>query len=159
MGKLFKCLDKGMEALVVFIFLLMVIVGGMQVFNRFVLNQSLSWSEEFQKFAHIWVVFLAIPLGYSRNTHIGMEIFAAKLPSGLRRGLGFFIDILWLGFSFALAFYTWKIMQVTKTQSSPGLDIRMDLVYLGLFIGAIYLVIMSTRKLAGRFASGTGKGA
>ena len=158
MGKLFKYLDKGMEIFVVFIFALMVLIGGMQVFNRFILNQSLSWSEEFQKFAHIWVVFLTIPIAYSKNSHIGMEIFVAKLPKGARRFLGFLMDAVWLVFSVSLTVYTWKIMQVTKTQTSPGLDIRMDHVYLSLFIGGVYLIVMSLRKLAVRFAPGLGKG-
>ncbi len=159
MGKLFKYLDRGMEFFVVFVFSLMVLVGGMQVFNRFILNQSLSWSEEFQKFAHIWVVFLTIPIGYSKSSHIGMELFASKLPARLRKVLGGFIDILWFGLAVSLTVYTWRIMQVTKSQTSPGMDIRMDHVYLGLFIGAAYLVVMALRKLAGRFLPSAEKGA
>ena len=145
-----KKMDRGLEALVVFLFILMVIVGGMQVFNRFVLNQSLSWSEEFQKFTHIWIIFLAIPIGYGRNSHIGMEIFVSKLPRKLQTLFGYITDLLWLALALALTRYTFRIMQIAKTQTSPGLNLRMDWVYMGLFIGGAYLILMSVRKIIER---------
>jgi TRAP-type C4-dicarboxylate transport system permease small subunit len=142
-----KYLDKGMEMLVIFIFILMVIVGGMQVFNRFVLNQSLSWSEEFQKFAHIWIVFLTIPIGYARGSHIGMDMLITRFPAKVQRLLSVFTDILWLGFALSLTVHTYRIMQVAKNQTSPGIGLRMDWVYFGLVAGGVYLCIMVLRKL------------
>jgi TRAP-type C4-dicarboxylate transport system permease small subunit len=136
-----------METLVIFIFILMVIVGGMQVFNRFVLNQSLSWSEEFQKFAHIWIIFLTIPIGYARGSHIGMDMLVTRFPAKIRKLLLVLTDILWLAFALSLTFHTFRIMRVAKNQTSPGLNLRMDLVYLGLAIGGVYLCIMVLRKL------------
>ena len=150
LSKIMKKMDRGLEALVVFLFILMVIVGGMQVFNRFVLNQSLSWSEEFQKFTHIWIIFLAIPIGYGRNSHIGMEIFVSKLPRKLQTLFGYITDLLWLALALALTRYTFRIMQIAKTQTSPGLNLRMDWVYMGLFIGGAYLILMSVRKIIER---------
>ena len=145
-----KYLDKGMEILIIFIFLLMVIVGGMQVFNRFVLNRSLSWSEEFQKFAHIWIIYLTIPIGYARGSHIGMDLLVIRLPMKIRRVLEILTDLLWFGFALSLTVHTYRIMQVTKNQTSPGMDLRMDYVYSGLFIGGVYLCIMVFRKFLER---------
>jgi len=142
-------IDRIVQWLVVILFISMVIVGGMQVFNRFILNKSLSWSEEFQKFAHIWIIFLSIPLGYAKNSHIGMEMFASKLPRSIKKLLSLFIDILWGAFGIFIARYTYRIMQIARTQTSPGLDLRMDWVYAGLFIGMAYLVLVSLRRLLG----------
>ena len=61
MKGLFRKIDRGVECAVAVIFAAMCLVGLLQVFNRFVINKSLSWSEEFQIFCHIWIVFLAIP--------------------------------------------------------------------------------------------------
>ena len=139
-----------MEILIVSIFILMVLVGGLQVFNRFVLNQSLSWSEEFQKFAHIWIVFLTIPIGYIRHSHIGMEAIVQKLPKKIQVVLEFFIDLLWLFFAFVLTRYTLTIMSVAKTQRSPGLDLRMDWVYAVFVVSGAVLFIFAARKLYSR---------
>ena len=61
-AKSFRAVDRSVEYALFLIFLAFTLVGGLQVFNRFVLGLPLSWSEEFQKFGHIWMVMLAIPV-------------------------------------------------------------------------------------------------
>ena len=56
------------------------------MFNRFVLGYSLSWSEEFQKFGHVWMVMLAILVAYRRGAHLGMDMLLHLLPAGVQRG-------------------------------------------------------------------------
>jgi TRAP-type C4-dicarboxylate transport system permease small subunit len=149
--KVFSYLDHTIEFFIFMIFVLMVIVGGMQVFNRFVLNQSLSWSEEFQKFAHIWLIFFTIPVGYNRGSHIGMRMVVEKFPQKMQQVFIVITHVLWLGLGGAMVFFTTFIMRVAKFQTSPGLGVRMDLVYLSLVIGGAYLAIVALRKLTGYF--------
>src|SRR5688500_881602 len=89
-----------------------VLVGGLQVFNRFVLNISLSWSEEFQRYGQAWLVFLGIPVAYTRAMHIGTDFFVTKLPSSAGRIIGRAIDAVWvmLGIVFIVSGY--RIMTV-----------------------------------------------
>lgn len=147
MQKTLAILDRSVEALIVIIFIVMTIVGGLQVFNRFVLNQSLSWSEEFQKFSHIWLIYLTIAVGYNRGAHIGMRLLVGKLPQKIQDGLVLLTDLLWLLFAGALIIYTHVIMGVARFQTSPGLGIRMDWIYLGLLVGGGYLFICVLRNL------------
>ena len=144
--KSLSLLDRSVEIAIVVIFAAMVIVGGMQVFNRSLLNESLSWSEEFQKYAHIWLIFLAIPVGYRRGAHIGMSMFAKKFPMNVQFALTMLTDALWLMFAGAIVTYTTVIMQVAKGQTSAGLGLRMDRVYLGLLLGGAYLAIVVLRR-------------
>ena len=75
-----RWIDRGAEYGVAAMFAAMCVVGLLQVFNRFVLNQSLSWSEEFQIFCHIWIVFLGIPIAYRHGAHLSIEILCDMLP-------------------------------------------------------------------------------
>src|SRR4051812_39602258 len=77
------------------VFAVMVVVGGLQVFNRFVLNMSLSWSEELQRFGQAWLVFLGVPIAYAKTMHIGTTFFIGRLPKLLRKGLVITIDLAW----------------------------------------------------------------
>lgn len=149
--KVFSYLDRSIEFMIFIIFVLMVIVGGLQVFNRFVLNQSLSWSEEFQKFAHIWLIFFTIPVGYNRGSHIGMNILVGRFSPKIQQTLILISDLLWLGLAGAIVSYTTVIMRVAKNQTSPGLGVRMDLVYLSLAVGGTYLAIVALRKICAHF--------
>ncbi len=145
-------IDRGVELLIAIIFLLMVLTGGLQVFNRFVLNQSLSWSEELQIYSHIWLIFLTIPVAYNRGAHIGMMILFDKLPPRAQLILSVITDMLWLTLAGALLFYTDVILAVAKNQYSAGLGLRMDRIYFGMMISASYLALIAVRKLSRHLA-------
>ena len=147
----FRAVDRTVEYALFLIFLAFTLVGGLQVFNRFVLGLPLSWSEEFQKFGHIWMVMLAIPVAYRRGAHLGMDMVLRLLPKGLQRGVGLLTEVLWFVLAVAICRYTLVIMQVAKNQESPGLGIPMDRVYFGLVIGSVYLAFIALRRFATHF--------
>ena len=147
----FRAVDRAVEYGVFVIFLAFTLVGGLQVFNRFVLGLPLSWSEEFQKFGHIWLVMLAIPVAYRRGAHLGMDMLLIRLPAGIQRVVGLLTEVLWFILALAIGRYTLAIMQIAKTQDSPGLGIPMDYVYSGLVIGAVYLAFVALRRFATYF--------
>src|SRR5438093_5884433 len=94
-GAVFRPLDRAVEFVLFLIFLTFTIVGGLQVFNRFVLGLPLSWSEEFQKFGHIWMVMLAIPVAYRRGAHLGMDMLLRLLPPVTQRLVGLLTALFW----------------------------------------------------------------
>ncbi len=87
-ARLFAAIDRAVEFVLFAIFLTFTIVGGLQVFNRFVLGFPLSWSEEFQKFGHIWMVMLAIPVAYRRGAHLGMDMLLRLIPDKAQLAVG-----------------------------------------------------------------------
>jgi TRAP-type transport system small permease protein len=145
--RLFAWVDRGVEVSVAVIFAAMCAVGLLQVFNRFVLNRSLSWSEEFQIFSHVWIVFLAIPIAYRRGAHLAVESFSGMLPPKARRVFDVFIELLWIWFAVALAWLAWRVSEVAKLQSSPGLDLPMNYVYYSMVVGGAYLFLVVVRKI------------
>jgi len=159
MSPLMRGIDRAVEHALFLIFLAFSIVGGMQVFNRFVLGLPLSWSEEFQKFGHIWMVFLAIPVAYRRGAHIGMDMVLRLLPRPAQRVIGFAIELMWLMLAAAIGVFTLRLMEVARMQDSPGLGLRMDLVYGGMVVGAVYLALVALRRLAGYFGAAAQGGA
>jgi TRAP-type C4-dicarboxylate transport system permease small subunit len=129
------------------IFGLMVVVGALQVTNRYFFNSSLSWSEEFQKFAHIWIICLTIPVAYRNSAHLGMDIISRKLPAKYQVFFNQLVNVLWLSSGGLLALFTLDLIEVARNQISPGLGISMGWIYSGLLIGDIYLIITAIQKL------------
>ena len=71
--KLLKKIDKNLERWVMFVLLAgMTLVLGTQIFCRFVLNNSLTWSEELARFMFIWSTFLSI--GFCLKEGISLKI-------------------------------------------------------------------------------------
>ena len=147
MRKIFAWIDRGVEYGVAAIFAAMCAVGLLQVFNRFVLNRSLSWSEEFQIFAHIWIVFLAIPVAYRRGAHLSMDSLRAKLPQRAGIVFDYLIEVLWIWFAVALIWLSHRVAMVAKLQESPGLEIPMSYPYYAMVVGGAYLLMVVLRRV------------
>ncbi|WP_158625918.1 TRAP transporter small permease [Arsenicitalea aurantiaca] len=147
MRRAFRLLDRSIEFLVFACFLAIVLVGTAQVFNRYVLNLSLSWSEEFQRYGHVWLVFLGIPVAYRRGMHIGMETLAGGLSARGKRIFQFVIDLLWCALALALLIGLGQLMQFLNFQRSPGMRLPMPYAYGGILIGAGYMLLIGLRRI------------
>jgi TRAP-type C4-dicarboxylate transport system permease small subunit len=143
----FAWIDRGVEYAVAAIFAAMCAVGLLQVFNRFVLNRSLSWSEEFQIYCHVWIVFLAIPIAYRHGAHLSVDSLRKLFPRRLGAVFDLFIELLWIWFAVALTWLSWKVSEVAKLQSSPGLEMPMSYVYYGMVAGGAYLLLVVLRRM------------
>lgn len=150
-------IDRAVELLVAAIFAVMVVIGLLQVFNRFVLNASLSWSEELQIFGHIWLVFLTIPIAYRRGAHLHVELIRRKFSVRANAAFDLLIELLWAAFALALAYLGYRVSVVAALQESPGLEIPMSYPYYGVVLGGLYLLLVAVRRLAGWFAARKGR--
>ena len=79
-------LRTAIEALTALLFASFVVIVIVQVFCRYVLNDSLVWSEEITRFALYWMTMLTMALAADRRGHIVMDILETALgPIGRRR--------------------------------------------------------------------------
>jgi TRAP-type C4-dicarboxylate transport system permease small subunit len=143
-------LDRAVEWLVAVLVAAMVVAGFLQIANRFVLNISLSWSEELQRYLNIWIVFLAVPIGYRRGAHLGMNMLFERLPVLAQRALLLLQELLWLVLALAIGWFATRIMLVAQNQTSSSLGVTMDKVYLAQVVGGAYLALIAVRRLVTR---------
>ena len=141
-------IDRGVEYLAGAILAFILMIGLLQVFNRYFLNISLSWSEELQIFGHVWIAFLGIAIAYRRDSHLYIETFRDKFPPRLRTAFNLMVELMWGSFSLALIILGWQVAQVAHMQESPGLEIPMSYPYYGLVIGGVYLLFVVIRRVA-----------
>ena len=149
MQRVFDAIDRAAEWLVAAVFGVIVVIALLQVFHRFVLNSSLSWSEEAQIFGHIWIVFLGIPVAYRRGAHLYIETFCDMLPRGPRAVFNLAIELLWLAFAVSLMVLGSQVARIAHLQNSPGLDVPMSYPYSGMVLGGVYLLFVAVRRIAG----------
>ena len=139
--------DRGVERLAAAIFAAIVLIALVQVFSRYALNYSLSWSEEAQIFGHIWIVFLGIPIAYRRGAHLYIETFCDKLPRGPRAVFNLVIELTWLAFAVSLMILGWQVARIAHLQESPGLEVPMSYPYSGMVLGGAYLLFVAARRI------------
>jgi TRAP-type C4-dicarboxylate transport system permease small subunit len=147
--RVLAAIDRGIEWLVATIFATIVVIALLQVFQRYALNASLSWSEEAQIFGHIWIVFLGIPIAYRRGAHLYIETFCDMLPPRARTMFNLLVELTWAAFAVSLMVLGWMVARIAHLQSSPGLEVPMSYPYSGMVVGGIYLLLVAVRRLGG----------
>ena len=131
MKKLLHGLDEYLEEVLLVILLAgMAVIMGIQVFCRYVLSMSLSWSEELTRYLFIWAGFLSISYCTKRCISIKIEQFVALCP---KRGKALFKVInhtVELVLFFYFLPFSWRYLYsaITTGQTSPALGIPMYLV-------------------------------
>lgn len=147
--KVLKWLDANLEKWAMFLLLAaMVVIMGVQVFCRFVLNDSLTWSEELTRFLFIWSTFLSIGFcirdGISLKIDTLITLFPKRIQALIRllgnaAMLAFFIYLLPAAWEFA---YT----SVQNGQTSAACGIPMYYVQGSLLVG---FALASVRAVQG----------
>ncbi|WP_299904091.1 TRAP transporter small permease [uncultured Paracoccus sp.] len=142
-----RWLHRVVEWLAIALFAAIVIVAVVSVVNRFFLGNSLSWSEEFQRYGHIWLVLLAVTIAYRRGSHIGVDLLHDMLPGRAAALLRGAIDAAWLLLGVLICWSAWKILGVSSRQISAGLGVTMDKVYAGFLLAGGYMILSAAEQL------------
>ena len=141
--------DRGVERLAAAIFATIVLIALVQVFSRYALNYSLSWSEEAQIFGHIWIVFIGIPVAYRRGAHLYIETFVDMLQRAPRAAFNLLLELTWAAFAVSLMILGSMVARIAHLQESPGLELPMSYPYAGMVVGGAYLLLVAVRRIVG----------
>ena len=69
-----KWLDENLERYILFLLsAIMVVVIFIQVFMRYVMSNSLSWSEELARYCFIWLIYIGISYAVKHHRHIKVD--------------------------------------------------------------------------------------
>ena len=108
----------------------------LQFFTRYVLNDSLAWTEEIARYGLMWVTFIGGAMVTRRKTHIAVELLSNLMPAGpIRQALLAFVDILTLGFLALLAYFSVTITERMAFQRMTVFELPMSYVYAGVALG------------------------
>lgn len=114
----------------------------LQFFTRYVMNDSLAWTEEIARYGLIWVVFVGAAMVTRRNSHIAVELVSNLLPANATRAaLLAFIDIVKLFFMGLLAYFSITIVERMHYQRMTVIDLPMSYVYAGVVLGCVLMFL------------------
>src|SRR5262249_7407814 len=117
----------------------------LQFFTRYVLNDSLAWTEEIARYGLMWVVFIGGAMVTRRNTHIAVELLSNLMKPGLLRAtLLAAVDFIKLAFLGLLAFVSVTITERMHFQRMTVFDLPMSYVYAGVAFGCFLMLIRQT---------------
>lgn len=114
-----------------------------QVFSRYLLNDSLMWTEEVAKTMMVWIAFLTAPWAYRSGANVGIEIFVEQLPKRFRAMLRVALDLLVMWIIVVFLIEGFGFMLRGDTLWAMSLPIRMSWFYAIVPIGFCAMLCVS----------------
>ena len=146
------------EVLVITLLATMTALVGAQVVMRYVMQNSLSWSEEMARYVFIWLINIGISYGVKTKRHISVDVLNSFLSKKNSAYLSILADILFLLFAIIVIYNGYDLtMRIMATgQASPALEMPMYIVYgslpVSFFLVCVRLiqsVVIKTLAIAG----------
>lgn len=99
----------------------MTLIVGWQVFGRYVLNDSPSWSEPLSLYLMSWFIMLGAAVGVRESVHLGLDIVRYVMPPAIQKTM----DLISLGlivlFGIGMAYYSTLLAIGTWSATIPVL--------------------------------------
>lgn len=124
----------------------MTVIIGWQVFGRFVLDASPSWSEQASLVLMIWYVMLASAAGVYEGFHIRIALLEETLgprAAPLRRVIAAIVALMGL----VLLIWGAQLCWLVRTNVVPSLGISRAVVYLPLPISGLLMVLFAAPRI------------
>lgn len=117
------------------------IVAFMQVVFRYVVGASLFWSEEFMRYAMIWIVFVVAGLAYNRGEMASVELAIGMLPERWRRAAKVLGRLGIIAFLLVLAAYGADLAMRSSVSAPAGLGIPMVYLIAAIPVGSVLMIL------------------
>lgn len=140
------------------VFWALALVVFLQFFSRYVLNDSVAWTEEIARYLLMALGFTGSALAARRGAHIAIEILPDLLPGPLRRGLLLLVGLVSTGFFAALVVLCWQVAQVMQFQPMVVIDVPLAVVYWAILVGLAFTTLRYGIWVVRRFVHGDAAG-
>ena len=135
---------------------MMVSVLFAQIFNRYVLQGSITWAEEMSRFGFLWMMFLSSSLAAANRSHIRVTAQLLLLPKRFRIWVIVFADVIWVIFNVIVTYHsiTMVINAFRFVYLSPSLKLNMAIMFL---VIPFSFALMTIRIIVGYWRQFTGR--
>ena len=135
--------DHFEECLVVLLMAAMSVIIGLQIFMRYVMGASLSWSEELSRYMFIWATYLGIAYAVRKDAHIRVSMVTDLMSKRNATFMRILTHVVFGAFALFVMYQGWIMVEKTFRfgQKSASLGIPMGFVYLAPLTGFAFTIL------------------
>ena len=123
-----------------------------QVVWRYVLNDSIVWTEPASVMIMGWFIFLGAAVGIREGYHLSFDVLLYLLPDVAKKLLHSVSDIAVAGFGVGMVWYGWQLAARTAGNTLPSLGISGAFDFAPIVGGGVLVVLFSFERLLRRAA-------
>lgn len=121
-----------------------------QVFCRYILNDSPSWTEPGAVILMSWFIFLGAAVGVRENNHMGFDVLLYVLPPAGKKWLRMISDIVILAFGIGMIWYGGSLISLTAATTMPALGISGAWDYIPIVGGGVLITLFALERVVAR---------
>lgn len=147
--------DHGIEDwFTLVVFWLMCLCVFAQFFTRYVLNDSLAWTEEIAIYCLIAVVFLGSAMCTRVSRHIHVDFLYRYLPPLTARVLSTFVDATRIAVFAYLAWLVWRYSSIISDERMTTIDFPKLPVFLIVFVAFVLMALRGAQVAVANWRRG-----
>ncbi len=155
-SRLCNNINKFYEMLALLLLVAMTLALALQVFTRYILGASMAGTEEFARYAFIWVIMLGASICTKNGGHATVTILNDQMKGTLKQVHQIVIELLVLVACLVLLRYGITMIQVSARSHTPTLGIPTAMVYGALPAGCVGMISGTVSNILAKIASGKG---
>ncbi|MBU2551327.1 MAG: TRAP transporter small permease subunit [Proteobacteria bacterium] len=136
-----------LEKLIGVMFIAITAVTAAQVFCRYVLSFSLSWSHELSVLLLIWISWLCVPIGLDRGQHLSVTLILDNVSPKAQKRLQWVHWLLSLFFLILAFFLTFPVIEAFEGMRLLTLPIPTGARYWAASVGSLLSVLVLAARL------------
>ena len=118
-----------------------------QVFGRYVMNSSPTWTENFALVLVLYITLLGAAVGVRDAGHIGMESLLVLVPEKMRNRIELLIHALVIMFGAAMIYNGLVLGQSVLGYKIPNLGLPESIRYVPLVISGVLVILFSVEHI------------
>ena len=130
----------------------MTVIVAYQVFMRYVVNASPSWTEGGSIMIMSWFIFLGAAVGVRENFHMGFDVLLYVLPRGAKAWLRAISDLAIFAFALGMVYYGGELALRGWSVRIPVLGLPQTFTYLPIVLSGVLMAAFSLERLLLRLA-------
>lgn len=123
-----------------------------QVFWRYILNDSIIWSEPASVMIMGWFIFLGAAVGIREGYHLSFDVLLYMIPAKVKLCLYSISDLAVMSFGGGMIWFGWQLAQKTAGNKLPSLNISGAFDFAPLVAGGVLIVLFTIERIARRAA-------
>lgn len=132
---------------------LMTLFIAAQVFWRYVLNDSIIWTEPASVMIMGWFIFLGAAVGIREGYHLSFDVLLYFVPHRVKMVLFSISDLAVAGFGLGMIWFGWSLAAKTVGNKLPSLGVSGAFAFAPLVVGGLLVLLFSVERIARRAAS------
>jgi TRAP-type transport system small permease protein len=131
------------------------VVVFLQFFTRYVINDSLAWTEEIARYLLTMVAYLGGAIAVRKFTHIHVEFLYVYLPRRIAWALSVVVDLVRIAFLVMAVYLGWTVTEIMDTQRMVIIEWPMSIVFGACTLGLAIMAVRSVQVAIRNWRAGT----